>query len=240
MSKSVEHELEALRQAAQRFAIEVQPGLARPEAITGGDGAIAPGLTRDELRWAELDRQLGPELAGRRVLVVGGDEYDARAFATRGASYVLVCTPADATCPPANQGSVDRSAEPAVDVRGLGWQALDFSSHGTFDVVYCDGLLHRVLEPVTLLHTLRSVTAPRGTLLIGSMILADPERSEYLRFISDRHAGDGTWRFIPGRLAFRWLLHTAGFEVVSEFGEQEGPRDRIPVGSLYLRAVVSD
>jgi hypothetical protein len=72
--------------------------------------------------------------------------------------------------------------------------------------------------------------------LIGAMVLGDPERSEFLRFVPDRFAGDPNYWFVPGRLAFRWLVETAGFRVEAEFGEQEGPRDEFPVASTYLRA----
>jgi hypothetical protein len=68
------------------------------------------------------------------------------------------------------------------------------------------------------------------------MMIDDPERSEYLRFVPDRFAGDPTWWFVPGRLAVRWLLQTAGFEVEGEFAEREGPRDLFPVVCAYLRA----
>ncbi len=144
------------------------------------------------------------------MLVVGpAAEYDAAAFTARGAAHVV--------------------AEDA-------WKRLDPVRHGRFDIVHCNDLLHRELEPIALLRTLRRMTATEGTLLIGSMMIADPERSEYLRFIPDRYAGNPTWWFLPGRLAFRWLVQTAGFAIEAAFAEHEGPRDSFPVVTGYLRA----
>ncbi len=80
-------------------------------------------------------------------------------------------------------------------------------------------------------HT--STTMPE---ISGAQQLADPERSEYLRFVPDRHAGDPLLWFIPGRLALRWMVQTAGFDVEAEFGESEGPREGFPVLTGYLRA----
>ncbi len=158
---------------------------------------------------------------------------DALAFAARGAEHVLSCTQ------PVGRGGDDPVAvvqDPRVELRSSGWETLDPERDGTFEIVHCHGLLHRVLSPMALLARLRRMAACRGTLLIASMMLADPERSEYVRFVPDRHAGDPTCWFIPGRLAFRWLVETAGFEVEAELGETEGPRDGFPVVVGYLRA----
>ncbi|MGI8412587.1 MAG: class I SAM-dependent methyltransferase [Solirubrobacteraceae bacterium] len=188
----------------------------------------------DDLRWAELGQHIDTHLAGRRVLVVGsGAGYDAFAFAARGAEYVLACEPSDAFRQAEFLESIYKSG---VDFQPLHWSALEPTCQGRFDIVHCDGLLHRVLDPMTLLSTLHRMTAQHGRLLVGSMMLADPERSELLRFVPDRHAGDPTWWFVPGRLAFRWLVETAGFDVEIEFGEREGPRDGFPVVTGYLRA----
>jgi SAM-dependent methyltransferase len=116
------------------------------------------------------------------------------------------------------------------------WEDLDPLREGTFGVVCCEDVLQRALDPMALLLKLRTMLIPGGTLLIGSMLLADPERSEYLRFTPTGHAGNLTWRFIPGRLAFSWMLQAAGFEVEDEFGEREGPRESFPLVHAFLRA----
>lgn len=208
MSDSVADSLAALW-ASVKHCNEMGPSTGLGPSAAGRT-TPPKATTQDEWRWGEIDRQLGPRISGRRVLVVGPTtDYDAAAFATRGAEHVL----AEAT-----------SGE------------LDPARHGTFDIVHCNDLLHRVFEPLSLLRALRRLTANDGTLLIGSMVLADPERSEYLRFVPDRYAGDPTWWFVPGQLAFRWLVQTAGFAIEVAFAEREGPTDPFPVVTGYLRA----
>ena len=185
---------------------KLEATIARFDQLDGGSAPSAPS----EARWTAIDEQLGRDLSGRRVLVVGpGAPADAKGFEARGADGVVAC---------------ESLAE------------LEPQRHERFDIVHCNGLLHRVLEPMALLRTLRAVTVENGTLLIGAMVLGDPERSEYLRFVPDRLAGDADCWFVPGRLALRWLVDTAGFRVEAEFGEQEGPRDAFPVVTAYLRA----
>lgn len=172
------------------------------------------------------------DVAGLRVLVVGPNARDeALALADRSPAHVLACEPVDASQDPdEGPGTV------SLEVRRCDWESLDPRRDGTFELVHCDGLLHRVLEPMALLHRLRAMTADDGTLVIGSMLLADPERSELLRFVPDRHAGDPSWWFVPGRLAFRWMVMTAGFEIQAELDEREGPSDGFAVVHGYLQA----
>jgi SAM-dependent methyltransferase len=210
MTKSLDDELAALRTAIDRMPDWDGSPPAADASRPGTEPADA-APARDRERWAAIDDQLERPVTGQRVLVVGGDvAADAAAFAARDAGEILEC--AD-------------------------WETLDPERHGTFDIVHCHDLVHRVLEPISLLRRLRAMTAPGGILLLSSMMLADPERSEYLRFVPGQHAGDSACWFIPGRLAIRWMVLAAGFEIEAEFGEHEGPRDRIPVVCAYLRAV---
>jgi hypothetical protein len=211
MSESLQDELAALRGLAEQLPAAQVPGVPIGRGTEPGLPAALINPEADALRWSELERQLPPSLGDRRVLVVGGNaELDAAAFRTRGEEHVVAC-----------EGD---------------WEGLAADRDGRFEIVHCNDLLHRVLEPMTLLRRLRALTAPGGTLLMGSMMLADPERSEYLRFIPSAHAGDANLWFIPGRLAFRWMVGTAGYDVEAEFGLQEGPRERFPILSGYLRA----
>ncbi|MGI8904002.1 MAG: methyltransferase domain-containing protein [Solirubrobacteraceae bacterium] len=224
MTGSVGESLEALRETIDRLPAADGTGPRAGPARSSTDEA-------DELRWTALDHCLDGRVAGRRVLDIGtGGSHDAHAFAARGAEYVLACTPPGANWP------VAAADEARVGLRAEGWEALEPERDGTFEIVHCHGLLHRVLEPMSLLAALRRMAAGQATLLIDSMMLADPERSELLRFVPDRHAGDPSCWFIPGRLAFRWMVETAGFEVEAELGETEGPRDGFPVVTGYLRA----
>lgn len=213
-------------------AAELAPWSQGPFPLS--DALTLGGAERDDERWQELDRQVNRTLAGRRALVVGcRSGYDAFALAARGAEHVLACEPSDAV----RQAELLESAyRSGVEFRRADWPALDARRDGRFDIVHCDGLLHRVLEPIALLRKLYELTADDGLLLIGSMMMGDPERSELLRFVPGRHDDDPTWWFVPGRLAFRWMVQTAGFVVEAEFGEREGPRDGFPVVSGYLRA----
>lgn len=160
--------------------------------------------------WPEIQAQLGERVPGARILLAGPVPDAATAsLAQLGAAQTKTC------------------ADP---------EQLDTDSEEGFDVVYCDGLLHRVREPLALLRRLRHLTRDGGTLVIGSILISDPERSEYLRFVPDRYAGDPSWWFVPGRLAFRWLVQSAGFEIEAAFGERNGTTEPFAVMRGYLRA----
>jgi len=222
MTTSSDDAVSALRDAIERFSRAAPPGGAPWLPRSKGERGLP--TQRDDRRWSEFDAQLEGLIAGRRVLIIGpSSDHDAAEFVARGAREVLACQW------PEQFGPASGPAHP-------GWQELAPERHGTFGLVYCRGLLHRVSEPLTLLRALRSVTADDGTLLIGAMMIADPERSEYLRFVPDGYAGDPSLWFLPGRLAFRWLVQAAGFEVDAAFGELDGPRAPIALVSGYLRA----
>jgi predicted O-methyltransferase YrrM len=86
-----------------------------------------------------------------------------------------------------------------------------------------------------MLLRLRSMVAPGGEMLFGSMLHASPEQSEYIRFVPDAYAGDKTWWFVPGRLAMRWMLEVCGFEV-QELTLNEGPRGEFRTLNGYFLA----
>jgi len=196
-----------------------------------GDGLVLGDGADDAVRWSLLDGHVGRDLSNQRVLVVPCDAgYDAFAFAARGAAHVLACEPSDTVRQAELLESVYRAG---VELRRAGWQSLNPVQDGEFEIVYCDGLLHSVCSPIALLRALRRVTAPAGSLLIGSMMLTDPERSACLQFMPDRQA---TWWFVPGRLAFRWMLQASGFDVEAEIGELPGPRDSSTVVRGYIHA----
>jgi hypothetical protein len=239
MDESMHEALEALREAIEVWPEEGGNPVVDPPVSPREDQIPvfeAPNDTRrGDLRWADIAAHVGANLGGRRVLLVGPRAgHDALAFAPGEPDYLLACEPPDRLHDAEVLASRDGSR---IELIALPWHTLDPDRHGSFDIVHCGGLLHRVLEPMMLLRTLRRMTIEGGVLLVESMILGDPERSEFLRFVPARYAGDPSWWFVPGRLAFRWLVETAGFRVEAEFGEVEGPRDGFPVGSGYLRAV---
>lgn len=199
-----------------------------------GDGLVLGDGARDAERWSVLDRQIGPGVDGARALVVGcGAGYDAFSLAARGAKYVLASEPSDAVAQAELLESVYRSG---ATFSRVDWDALDAERDGHFDLVLCDGLIHQVLDPMALLGKLHEMTDHGGTLVLGAMMLSEPERSEFLRLVPGRHADDPDTWLVPGRLALRWMLQTAGFAVEAEFGEREGPRDGFPVIDAYVLA----
>ena len=86
-----------------------------------------------------------------------------------------------------------------------------------------------------MLLRLRSMLAPAGEMLFGSMLHAQAESSEYLRFVPDSYAGDATWWFVPGRLAMRWMLEVCGFSA-RELILSEGPRGEFRTMNGYFLA----
>ena len=56
----------------------------------------------------------------------------------------------------------------------------------------------------------REMLTDDGPLLLGSIVLADPELAEHPRFVPGDYLGDPTWWWVPGRLAMRWMLDAAG------------------------------
>ncbi len=204
----------------------LQPWLQGPFFL-GGD-LVVGGTWRSDHRWVSLIECVAG-LAGQRVVDVGSNAgYDAFMFHTKGADEVLACEPNEFI----NQA---RFLE-GIYRTGV----LDPEEHGTFDLVHCHGVLFHEAHPVAMLQRLRSMVAPGGRLLFGTMMLADPELSEYARFVANSYGGDPTWWWVPGRLAARWMLEAAGFEVTSEFGMNEGPPGEFAIVNGYFDAVPSD
>jgi tRNA (mo5U34)-methyltransferase len=215
-------------------AAELDPWLQGP-FLLGGD-LVVGGAWRTDVRWQTLGEHLPEGMAGASVLDVGSNAgYDPFMFRLRGAGRVVGCEPFEFIRQAEFLESIYASG---VEFLPLGWQQLDPAELGTFDVVHCHGVLYHDLNPVALLQRLHAMLAPGGTLLFGSMMLDDPELSEYARFVPGEYYGDPTWWWVPGRLAMRWMLEAAGFKVEEEFGLNEGPRGEFPVVNGYLRATL--
>lgn len=216
-------------------AEELQPWLQGP-FLLGGDLVIG-GAWRNDQRWVNLGPEL-PDLSGKRVLDVGSNAgYDPFMFKRRGAAEVVACEPFDFIEQARFLESVYGTG---VDFRKIGWQDLDAAEMGGFDLVHCHGVLYHELEPIAMLRRLREVTAPGGTLLLGSMMLASPELSEHARFVAGAYYGDPTWWWVPGRLCLRWMIEACGFDVDREFGRSEGPRGEFPTINGYFKASPSE
>ena len=200
----------------------------------GGDLTIG-GPRRDDRRWEALGPELPADLSGVRILDVGSNAgYDPFMFARRGATDVLACEPGRFL---EQARFLEEIYRTGVAFEPLQWEDLDPGVHGTFDLVHCHGVLHREIHPMALLQRLRSLLADGGTLLLGSLMLADPELSEYARFVPGSSGGDEPWWWVPGRLCLRWMIEAAGCEVTAELGLRDGPPGTFPVIDGYLRAL---
>jgi 2-polyprenyl-3-methyl-5-hydroxy-6-metoxy-1,4-benzoquinol methylase len=226
-------EIETTRRAQLlERAEQLQPWLQGPFWL-GGDLVIG-GAWRNDQRWMGLGQELPESLAGVRVLDVGSNAgYDPFMFHNLGATDILACEPYEFI----NQAHfLEEIYRSGVDFQPLMWEDLDPEQHGRFDLVHCHGVLYHELHPMAMLKRLHSMVADDGTLVFGSMMLGDPELSEYARFVPGTYYGDATWWWVPGRLCMRWMLETAGFEVTSEFGIHDGPPGEFPVVNGYFNA----
>jgi SAM-dependent methyltransferase len=213
-------------------ARELDPWLQGP-FLLGGDLMVG-GAWRNDERWIGLGQEVPESLAGMRVLDVGSNAgYDPFMFNLRGADYVLAAEPFEFHRQALFLESIYRTG---VDFQQIGWQDLDPELHGTFDLVHCHGVLYHDPHPVRMLERLRAVLADGGTLLLGSMMLADPELSEFARFVPGSYHHDPTWWWVPGRLTLRWMMEAAGFEVEAELPLFPGPPGAFKVVNGYLRA----
>jgi SAM-dependent methyltransferase len=218
------------RAALAARAEELHPWLQGP-FLLGGD-LVVGGAWRNDQRWIGLASHV-PDLTGQRVLDVGSNAgYDPFMFHLRGAAYVLACEPFEFHEQALFLESIYRTG---VDFQRIGWQDVDPDRHGRFDLIHCHGVIYHEPHPIAMLQALRRMLAPGGTMLFGSMMLADAELSEHLRFVPTSYYGDPTWWFVPGRLAMRWMLEVTGFESEEEFGISEGPPGEFATINGYFK-----
>ncbi len=203
-------ELSSTEEIRLRTEIErLSPWLQGPFDL--GGGVVIEGQAHDDLRWQAIRPQL-PDLTGKRVLDVGaGAGYDAFMFRVCGAAEVLACEPSELIQQARFLESVFNTG---VRLEQIAWQDLDPQAHGTFDVVHCRGVLQHEPNPIALIARLRSLLGGGGQLLLGSIMLADAEYSEHVRFVPGAGTRQpGLW-WVPGRLALRWMIDACG--LVSE------------------------
>lgn len=231
-SAELPEELSPQRIAELQVQIDaLEPWLQGPFMLAGN--YIIPGLWRNDQRWESLGEHVPEDLSGRRALDVGSNAgYDPFMLKLRGAKEVMACEPFAFIHQAQFLESIYRTG---VDFRQIGWQQLDPQEHGLFDFIHCNGVLYHEPNPLGMLLRLRSMLAPGGEMLFGSMLHASAEESEYIRFVPDAYAEDRTWWFVPGRLAMRWMLEVSGF-AVEEVLVAEGPRGEFRTLNAYFSA----
>lgn len=231
LSPGLDAELTAQRRLElQRQVAGLEPWLDGPFPL-GGD-LVVTGARRCDLAWGRLEPHLG-DLRGRRALALRcGAGFVPFAIALRGAREVLACEPSESIRQARFLESTYRSG---VDFRQLDWPQLDPGSHGHFDLIHGAGMLHRERDPMRLLARLHELLAEDGQLLFDVVLHGAAESSEYVRLVPGPYAGEEGWWFVPGRLAVRWMLERAGFEV-EELWLDEGPEGEFPTLEALLRA----
>jgi tRNA (mo5U34)-methyltransferase len=200
-----------------------------------GDDLVVGGPWRNDLRWLNLGPEVPEDLSGVRVLDIGSNAgYDPFMFSLRKPAHVLACEPFRFI---EQARFLESIYATGVELQEIGWQRLDPGEHGRFELVHCHGVLYHELNPLELPVKLFEMTAPGGTVLFGSMMLADPSRAELARFVPRAYVGDGTWWWVPGPLAVTAMLEAAGFEVLDSFGFSPGPPGHFETVNGYFRAV---
>lgn len=212
-------------------ARELEPWLQGP-FLLGGD-LVVGGVWRIDSRWLTLEQHV-PDLAGKRVLDVGSNAgYDPFMFNLRGAAEVLACEPFEFI---EQAHFLESLYKTGVDFQQIGWQELSPNAYGSFDLVHCHGVLYHEVDPIALLQRLHEMAAPGGTLLFGSMMLADPALADLSRFVPRAYFRDNTWWWVPGPVAMREMIESVGFEVEEEFGFSDGPPGEFATINGYFRA----
>ena len=220
------------RERRERRAEELGPWLHGPFPL--GGGLTVEGAWRIDERWA-VEAPLVGDVTGLRALDAGANAgYDAFMLKLLGARDVLACEPFSAFAQAQFLESIYRTG---VDLRQIGWQALDPHRHGQFDIVHCGNLLFHEPDPLRLLLRLRDMTLDGGRLVLGTMVDPGLDGPDLVRFVSGEHAGDPTWWWVPGPQALRGMLAAAGWEIVDERRYSEGPGAGFPSEYRFFSAL---
>jgi tRNA (mo5U34)-methyltransferase len=195
----------------------LQPWLQGPFPLPGGLEIAGPWRT--DLRWDHLAPHL-PDIAGKTVLDIGSNAgYDAFRFSALGASHVVACEPYKFI---EQAKFLNTLYDTNVEFSEKRWQDLDPDSMGRFDIVHCHGVLYHEPHPQALLDRIRLMLSPNGCAIVGSILHNEPTRSDSIRFLPRGYFNDPTWWFLPGRLAFRWMLEAAGLQSTIELNPTAG------------------
>jgi hypothetical protein len=114
--------------------------------------------------------------------------------------------------PEADPVSEEIESRKATDIRV--WDGAEDlpADAGGFDLVICREALNRTAYPANFLSRLWAATPEGATLVIQCRVMTPVDLSMYARFV-EAATGDGEFEWLPGRLAFRWLVETSGFDI---------------------------
>jgi hypothetical protein len=120
------------------------------------------------------------------------------------------------------------TAEAALDKRGVEeivtvpWPSEDIADPGPYNLSYLAAGLDGELHPLSVGAWLWWRLHTGGTLVLDGTVLSDPEETAFADFIIDPDGSDQRWRWVPGRLALRWMIENSGFDEVAWLGEHPG------------------
>ena len=101
---------------------------------------------------------------------------------------------------------------------------------GGFDLALCGSEAGGGIHPLSLYTWLRQALTDKGILVAGSRVLPDPKLSQYARFVPG--AAPASARWVPGRLAFRWMVEVSAFDLVTWLDDGDGATET----QAYLQA----
>jgi hypothetical protein len=133
--------------------------------------------------WAVAAAELPERLDGWRVLEIGGDS-GGELFRERGAAEFVSCA--------------QPSEDPGFD--------------GPFNLVHCSSALETDLHPLSIFAWVWMQTVPGSVLLAGMEVLTRPAHSQFARYLPAAESAAGVARWVPGRLALRWMVEVSGFD----------------------------
>lgn len=111
----------------------------------------------------------------------------------------------------------DRGIEKVVTVP---WPSEDIAEPGPYHLAHLTAGLDGELHPLSVGAWLWWRIHTGGTLVLEGTVLADPEQSMFADFVTDQSASDQRWRWVPGRMALRWMVENSGFDDVVWLGER--------------------
>jgi SAM-dependent methyltransferase len=138
------------------------------------------------------------------------------------------------------EGREELVAEAGRRVPGAAFQQVDVESEvamdglGTFDLVFCFGLLYHIENPFRVVRNLEHITG--RVLLLETMVY--PSGEPILRFVDEGSYSDQGLTYhaiIPTRLTLAKMLRSAGFAWVAEYTGEIAHADFIETGEQYRR-----